>query len=634
MRAIRFAVLTVVATFFAVVPGFAATIDPAKLKSFVDGAVAQAMNDQHIAGMSVAVVDRNGPLLVKGYGLAGHGRTVDADTLFRIGSISKTFTWIAIMQLVEQGKLTLDDPVNAHLPSDLQIPDEGFSEPIRIRHLMTHTAGFEDSALGVNVQLDLARVLTLHDYLKRYRVHRVRPPGQIIVYSNYSAALAGAIVEHMTGMSYVDYAEKDILRPLGMQTASFREPYPPTMIAKGFPAPLPKDVADKASVGFKFQNGQFVEQTWDFLPHMAPAGAVSASARDMAVYMGALLVPERLGAAHVLNTSTALEMREPTFRNDPRLGANRHGFWEVPVPSLELAFGHNGGMAFHQTSMTIMPESGIAIFVAMNTAALSLGTRPAVVTLPVRIMNEFLGAHAATRSLAARGQDAAKVAGCYRLLRRPYFRTERALYAAIATPCISAQENGDLLAFGERYEPVGNGVYAPHDLSDRIAFGVRNGRMMLYNFDGSGPSEKVGFFDSPNWLSITVILGLLAALWRSANGARRLMMRGETLPLALADGVGVLWLIAIATTGVALAPWVSDLTEVLLHYPGSLFPLACWLLLAAALATFVVLLVLVIVLRRKGWNWTRWLSFATTFSAFAVLAVTLYRFGFLGFWGW
>src|SRR5258708_4327127 len=201
-------------------------IDPIRLEAFVDGAVHQAMHDQHIAGMAVAVVDANGPLLVKGYGDAGHGHAVDGDTLFRVGSISKTITWIAIMQLVEQGKLRLSDPINTHLPKDLQIPDEGFSQPIRVWNLMTHTAGFEDSDLGLPIALDLTRAMTTSEFLKRYRVHRVRPPGQIIVYSNYGASLAGAIIEHETGISYVDYVEKNLLRPLGLQTASFREPYP------------------------------------------------------------------------------------------------------------------------------------------------------------------------------------------------------------------------------------------------------------------------------------------------------------------------------------------------------------------------------------------------------------------------
>jgi len=610
-----------------------ARIDPVKLEGFVDGAVAQAMKDQHIAGMTVAVIDRNGPLLLKGYGIAGHGRTVDADTLFRVGSISKTITWIAIMQLVEQGRLGLDDPINAHLPKDLQIPDEGFSEPIRIRHLMTHTAGFEDSALGVNVQLDLQRLLTLDQYLKRYRVHRVRPPGQIVVYSNYGAALAGAIVAHETHMPFVDYAEKNILRPLGMQSASFREPYPEALTHSGFPVPLPKDVAAHASSGFRFRQGQFVEQTWDFLPMMAPAGALSASARDMAAYMAALLNPERFEAAHVLRAATVLAMREPTFRNDSRLGANRHGFWDVPVPSGELAFGHNGGMAFHLTSMTIMPESGLAIFAAQNTANLSLGETPAVTALPSRIIEEFLGRHVARRAAVAKGESESN-AGCYRPLRRPTFRTEHALYSVGAVACFAAMPNGDLLFGTDRFVPIGHGAYATPDLWGRIAFGTRDGRKLLYNFDSSGPAERAGFFETPNWFNFSAALALAAALWRTLGLVGRAVLRRESLALLVADGVGVGWLAAICVTALAVAPWFADLTEALLNYPGKLFPIACWLLLAAALATLIALFAVLFLMRPKDWPWPRWLGFGVTYTIFVVFGVTLFQFGLLGFSGW
>lgn len=85
--------------------------------------------------------------MAHGYGAAAVApyRKADADALFRVGSISKTLVWIAVMQLVEQGKLSLDDPINDRLPPALQVPDEGFTKPILVRHLMTHTAGFEDS---------------------------------------------------------------------------------------------------------------------------------------------------------------------------------------------------------------------------------------------------------------------------------------------------------------------------------------------------------------------------------------------------------------------------------------------------------------------------------------------------------
>jgi CubicO group peptidase (beta-lactamase class C family) len=123
--------------------------------------------------------------MARGYGAAAFDpyRKVDADTLFRVGSISKTPVWIAIMQLVEEGKLSLDDPINDRLPPALRIPDESFQKPILIRHLMTHTAGFEDSLEDLFVH-DPARLLALDESLAAHRVHRVREPGTLAVYSN------------------------------------------------------------------------------------------------------------------------------------------------------------------------------------------------------------------------------------------------------------------------------------------------------------------------------------------------------------------------------------------------------------------------------------------------------------------
>jgi CubicO group peptidase (beta-lactamase class C family) len=124
--------------------GTETAINTADLENFVDGLIASQLQAYHVPGATVAIVKDGKPLLVKGYGLADieHNKPVDGEkTLFRIGSIGKTFARTAIMQLAEQGKLTLDDDVNQYIKS-FQIPAT-FKEPIRIRHLMTHSTGLE-----------------------------------------------------------------------------------------------------------------------------------------------------------------------------------------------------------------------------------------------------------------------------------------------------------------------------------------------------------------------------------------------------------------------------------------------------------------------------------------------------------
>jgi CubicO group peptidase (beta-lactamase class C family) len=254
------------------------------------------MAQEQIAGAEVAVVRDGATLLVKGYGIDSvePRRAVDPnESLFRLGSISKTFTWLSIMQLAERGKLQLDDPINDHLPDELDIPDEGFEHPIRIIDLMNHTAGFEDILQGLFVAAD-ARPLPLKEQLRQRRPHRVREPGKFMVYSNYSTALAGAIVAHVSGMEYESYVEQNILVPLGLAHTTFREPYKPT---EGLPQPMSPALAAHLSQNIEARKG-----AWQAIPHehivsMAPAGAAVSTAGDMARYMLALLDPQRLEAA-------------------------------------------------------------------------------------------------------------------------------------------------------------------------------------------------------------------------------------------------------------------------------------------------------------------------------------------------
>jgi CubicO group peptidase (beta-lactamase class C family) len=204
-------------------------IPPAELEAFVDGLVHQAMDAEHIAGASVSVVQSGRIVLEKGYGFAdvALSRRIDPHTtMFRIGSITKTFTWIAVMNAIAAGRMSLDDPLNTHLPPHLQVPDEGFAEPIRIRHLMTHAPGFDDLMLGHVFETAARNVRPLAVYLQEERPRRVREPGRVSSYSNYGVAPAGAALEQITGREWQQIVEDTIVTPLGMRYTSAREPYP------------------------------------------------------------------------------------------------------------------------------------------------------------------------------------------------------------------------------------------------------------------------------------------------------------------------------------------------------------------------------------------------------------------------
>jgi len=612
-----------------------APIDQSKVEAFVDGAVREAMRADKIAGVTVAIVDRAGVVMTRGYGAAAFEpyRKVDADTLFRVGSISKTPVWIAIMQLVEGGKLSLDDPINDHLPPSLRIPDEGFLKPIRVRDLMTHTAGFEDSIEDLFVH-DPTKLLPLDQSLAVHRLHRVREPGTLAVYSNYGAALAGALVANVAGEAWQDYAERRILRPLGMASATYREPYPQTeATALGLPAPMSPEILAKTTNGFSWSAGAYHTQAFEYVSNDAPAGAMSASANDMAAYMQALLDPEKMATAGVLKAETALALREPLFANTPELSARLHGFFDLSATRGRSGFGHGGALVFQKSTMEIYPDEGVAIFISVNTPNGEALTDK----LPSLLLDFFYPkASPSPPPLSAEEAKAegAKVVGVYRALRVPSFRSEAAAVGYFNAFVVRALPSGNIVVGGERrYKPLGGGVFAAIADHGRIAFHEQDGRMRLFDSSGVFPSDRIGFFETGRWLRWiaggAAALGLWAIIARVERRLRR-DRRGWPAFIVL-DALSWLWLAAGAAFLAGAQAWAKSGATFLFDYPGFLYPIACWALLAAAIATPVAAGVAFVWLRPTEWSRWLWFRNLVTLAVYAALIATLFEWRLLGF---
>ena len=200
------------------------------VESWLDGFMPYAIETGDVAGAVVVVVKNGETVLAKGYGyadVAAHA-PVDPDrTLFRPGSTSKLFTWTAVMQLVEQGKLDLDRDVNTYL--DFRLPERD-GTPITLRNIMTHTAGFEEKVKDL-IADDPAQLVPLRAYVAQGIPVRIFKAGTTPAYSNYATALAGYIVQRVSGQSFDDYVDAHIFKPLGMAHSSFRQPLPAALAA-------------------------------------------------------------------------------------------------------------------------------------------------------------------------------------------------------------------------------------------------------------------------------------------------------------------------------------------------------------------------------------------------------------------
>ena len=237
--------------------------DPQEVEAFFDEIIPQQLDEYYIPGAATAVVKDGELVFAEGYGFADleQERPVVADrTLFRTGSVAKLFTWTAVMQLAEQGKLNLNTDVNDYL-SGFRIPDT-CPEPITLEHLMTHTAGFEDGSMGAMRPRPEA-LEPLGTFLARKVPARISPPGQVTAYSNYGTALAGHIVEQVSGLPFEQYVEQNILTPLGMDRTTFRQPVPASLV-------------DELATGYVYSNGAFQPQPFEVY-QIGPAGGASAT---------------------------------------------------------------------------------------------------------------------------------------------------------------------------------------------------------------------------------------------------------------------------------------------------------------------------------------------------------------------
>src|SRR5215217_5843837 len=260
--------------------------DRAELEAFLDKELAREMKKHHIAGAAVSVVKDGELFFAKGYGYADLQNKIPVDperTNFRIGSTAKLFTWTAVMQLVEEGKLDLDTDINDYL--DFRIPDT-YPQPITLKDLMTYTPGFEDRYYE-RLAKDPNDLLPPREWLISHMPARVSPPGEVAAYSSYGTALAGYIVARVSGKPYDQYIQEHILNPLGMAHTTAH-------------SPTPQDIRAHASKGYTYKDGAFkVFPDYSDMgqPAMAPAGGMQSSATDMARFMIAQLRDGRHGDA-------------------------------------------------------------------------------------------------------------------------------------------------------------------------------------------------------------------------------------------------------------------------------------------------------------------------------------------------
>ncbi|NLF64620.1 MAG: beta-lactamase family protein [Chloroflexi bacterium] len=244
--------------------------------------------------------------------------------------------------------------MNSYL--DFRIPDT-YPQPITLKHLLTHTPGFEDTFVEV-LAIDSDHLVPEGEWMASHIPARVRPAGEVAAYSNYGTALAGYIVARMSGQAYGEYIQEHIFDPLGMAHSTAQMPLPPTMRAQ-------------ASRGYTYGDGS-LQPFRDYLGQLAmqPAGGILASATDMARFMIAHLQGGRTSdattaAAQILKEETVHQMQGTLYTPDARLQGTAYGFFDFSDNG-QRTLGHSGEAYPIQSVLLLLPDQKLGIFVTYN----------------------------------------------------------------------------------------------------------------------------------------------------------------------------------------------------------------------------------------------------------------------------
>ncbi len=594
------------------------------LAAFVDGVVTTLQREHGLAALTVSVVDDDALVLARGYGMAdaASASPVTPDTtLFRIGSVSKTFTWTAVMMLVERGQLDLDADVNSYLAS-VRIA-EAFGVPVTLRQLMHHRAGFEDSLRLFAIADDDPR--TLAELLQAQQPARVYAPGLRTSYSNWGSALAAQIVADVSGETYADFLRREILEPLGMHATTFVAP-----------SKLDAAQRDNLATGYKEDRGALALQGYMQIGAYWPAGGIASTATDMARWMRFHLNGGELEGTRLMSAQTHAAMWTRGYDDRPGAADLAHGFQDRSYRGLRQ-LGHGGATAAFFTNMVLVPERSLGIFVSQS----STQSRLPVSQLPDQIVDHLEGVryHSVLADAAAEPGALAELAGTY-LQNRRVFSSFAAVFGLGSTGKVAPVSADTLLVtLGEKpmqYRRVGKerDLFEAAD-GTRIAF-VREGDRVVALADGSGVHtlEKVGVLDHPHaalgsvgaavLLALTTLLGFW---WRLGRGPAH----GQGAAAGLAASASLLAALSLLAFAVAVALLLLEMSKFDLARMAATYPpqsmhyayYAAWVVAAAAGALVLALLP---AWRANGWGLWRRLHF----SVFAlVLALAAYQ-----LWQW
>ena len=588
------------------------------VNAWLDGKLPDALKNGDIPGAVVTVVKDGQVVTTRGYGWsdtgASGGNPVAVDpqkSLFRVASISKIPTSISAMQLVEQGKVDLDADISAYLDFEIE---RRFDEPLTLRHLLTHSAGFEE-------RWKVVPTTDLEAYVKNDPPAQVFAPGTTPAYSNYGMALAGYIVQRVSGQPFETYVREHVLEPAGMTSSTYEQP-------------LPKDMADLLGPGYT-STGEEVpfELMGDF-----PAGSLTVSAPDFAAFMNAQLSR----SPKLLREETWEQMWSPGL-GEERLG-NRAKAGEMGLGYFDLSrhgrrvVGHGGDIQGWHSQFELYPEEKTGIFISYNGDGNGSDSSN---NLREDLAQGFADRYFPGDAVKASGskdsaERARQVAGSYVPSRTFWTTFLSAWMPAYSSVSIEHTGDGKLKVDKTQYVEVEPWVWRQVDGRGAIAAQVKDGKVVSLSQEPAFtllPTTLLQQALVPVFGVCLVLLLVVTVAWPvGALRRRRALKRGQEV------GAPVPWLTRVARGGGVLAlaaqlTWISLLVVIMTNSSTITDGSFTWLIPVARCAQVLQALGVVAVIpaaadfvvslrRRAGWR-------RVTMSAVLLAALVA-----LAWWAW
>jgi CubicO group peptidase (beta-lactamase class C family) len=332
-----------------------ATEEGAALADYLSRWVPAFMEERHIPGLGIALADSGGLVWASGFGWADREKRVPftADTRCNVGSVSKLFTNAALMKLVEEGRVDLDSPLADYLP-EFSIKTHGWpASGITLRSMLTHHSGLPSDILKGFTTADARPEDYPDTFLKLPAAlgeeYAAQPPGTVFSYSNIAYSLLGAVVARVSGRSFEEQVQAEVLGPLGMHASSFL---------------MSEDDRTAAARGYPGGPAQKIPYIRDL-----PAGSLVSTAADMGLFMSGMIRAVDSGSG-MLKRPTIMEMwrkQNDGVARDLEFGIGLT-WWQVSLPGLPgvALVGHGGDLDGYHALLLIDPEHRVGAFIMVN----------------------------------------------------------------------------------------------------------------------------------------------------------------------------------------------------------------------------------------------------------------------------